>query len=476
MENAKHIQVWNECLKIIKNNVPAAVYDQWFKPVRAVSIVDSTLTIEVPSDEYRNQLESDRLIDILAKTLKRVIGDNAKLKYNVMVIKGSYVTYPYQNTRRPTNKPVSFPVPDNEGVMSMNPFIIPGLQKLDIDPQLNPKYSFENFIEGTCNRLGRNAGEEVAASPGDNPFNPLFIYGGSGLGKTHLAQAIGIKVKENFQDKIVLYVSANRFQTQFMDAVNVRNKLTDFLHFYQMIDVLIIDDVQEFAKKEGTQNAFFHIFNHLHQSGKQLVLTSDCAPGNMQGLDTRLLSRFKWGLSAELLPPDFETRKKILTSKSSADGIELPEDVVSYLAEKITGSVREIEGTLVSLLAHSIINKEDITLDLAKHVTEQIVNVESQEISLDKIRNTVCDYFKISPDAIISKTRKREIVQARQITMYLVRNLTKTSLASIGSQIGGKDHATVIHACNTVSDLIETDRNIRRYVADLEKQLKPAGN
>lgn len=468
MENSNHIQVWNDCLGIIKNITPPAVFEQWFKPVKPVSLIDSVLTIEVPSDEHMRQLESDRLIDILAKTLKRVIGEDVKLKYNVRIVADSYATYPHQNEKFPVNKDIPFP--RNSGEI-LNPMIIPGIQKLKIDPGLNPKYSFDNFVEGQCNRLGRSAGEQVAENPGNNPFNPLFIYGGSALGKTHLAQAIGLKVKEKYPDKIVLFVSANRFQTQYMDAVYVKNKLTDFLHFYQMIDVLIIDDVQEFAKKEGTQSAFFHVFNHLHQLGKQLVITSDCAPGNMQGLNKRLLSRFKWGLSAELLPPDYDTRIKLLKFKSAADGLTLPEDVITYLAERITGSVREIEGALNALLAHSTINREDITLDLAKRVTEQIVNVESSEISVDKIRCAVCDYFKISQDQIVSKTRKREIVQARQITMYLVRNLTKTSLASIGTQIGGKDHATVLHACNTVQDLIETDRNIKRYVSDLEKQL-----
>ena len=298
----------------------------------------------------------------------------------------------------------------------------------------------------------------------------MFIYGGSGLGKTHLSQAIGLRIKERLPDKIVLYVSAITFKTQFQSAV-VGNKIPDFLHFYQQIDVLIIDDVQEFTSK-GTQNIFFHIFNYLHQAGKQIILTSDCPPGSLQGFDQRVLQRFKWGLSAELLPPDYETRLKIFKAKSENEGIVLPAEVIEYLANRVTGSVRELEGTILSLVAHATLNNENITLELAKKVTQQIINIDSSEISLERIRNTVCDYFKITPELIVSKTRKREIVQARQITMYLVRNLTKTSLASIGSQMGGKDHATVLHACNTVSDLIDTDRNIRHYVADLERQLK----
>lgn len=469
MENRNCIEVWDECLKILRNLVPDPVYELWLAPVKAVALEGSTLTIEVPSDTHMGQLEN-QLIRVLASTLRRVIGNDVKLRYNVRVVNDSVVTIPHQNDVPPTNKAIPFPRSEKE---FMNPFIIPGLRKLSIDPQLNPRYSFDNFVEGVCNRLARTAGERVAQEPGSNTFNPLFIYGGSGLGKTHLAQAIGLRIKELLPDKIVLYVSANRFMTQFMDAVNVQNKMTDFLQFYQMMDVLIIDDVQEFATKQGTQNAFFHVFNHLHQSGKQLILTSDRSPKEMQGLEARLLSRFKWGLSAELLPPDFTTRVKILKAKSLLEGIELQDSIIEYIASKITGSVRELEGTLVSLMAHSTLNREDITMELAKRVTSQLVNVESTEVSFEKIRDSVCEYFNLTPEAILSKTRKREIVQARQITMYLVRKLTKTSLASIGSRMGGKDHATVLHACSAVRDLIETDRNIRRYVAELEKQFKP---
>ncbi len=467
MGESNHIDIWRRCLQIIKNNVPDPVYRTWFEPVKPVSLKDNLLTIEVPSDAHMRQLEEMPLIDILAKTLKRVLGNSVKLQYNIQYPKTT-LQYPHQNEQVASNRPIPFPRSDKE---SLNPFIIPGIRKLTIEPNLNPKYSFENFIEGVCNRLARSAGERVAQSPGNNPFCPLFIHGGSGLGKTHLSQAIGLKVKELHPDKIVLYVSAHVFKTQYQEAV-VGNNITSFMHFYEQIDVLIIDDVQVFTTP-GTQNVFFHIFNYLHQAGKQIILTSDVAPGRLQGIETRLLQRFKWGLSAELLPPDYETRVKIFKAKSANEGIVLPDDVVEYLANKVTGSVRELEGTILTLLAHSTFNREDITIDLAKKVTKQIVNVDSSELSLEKIRSVVCDYFKITPELIVSKTRKREIVQARQITMYLVRNLTKASLASIGSQMGGKDHATVLHACSTVSDLIDTDRSIRKYVSDLERQLKP---
>ena len=469
MIEPRHIQVWNNCLTIIKDVIPATQFETWFEPIKAVSLEGTTFTIEVPSEFFREYLE-EHFINFISKALTRELGMDTRLLYKVTHAKNSSITYPQQSNPEIKNK--SVPFPQKAGAI-INPFVIPGLEQLNIDPQLNPNYTFTNFIEGDCNRLGRTAGLSIAKNPGKNTFNPLFIYGGPGLGKTHLAQAIGIEVKQRFPDKTVLYVSANRFQTQYMDAVNVKNKLTDFLHFYQLIDVLIIDDVQEFAEKPGTQNAFFHIFNHLHQAGKQLILTSDKAPVDLQGLEQRLLSRFKWGLSAELAVPSYETRMNILKAKSFKDGIVLPDDVLTFLASKIVGNIREIEGTLVSLLAHATLNKEKITLSLAERLIEKIVAVNNVEISLEKIQATVCEYFNITRESLISKTRKREISQARQIAMYLGRNLTKKSLASIGNEIGGRDHATVLHACNTVSDLIETDRNFKQYVSDIERRLRP---
>ena len=464
-----HIQVWNNCLQMIQGVIPPVQYRTWFAPIKPVSIAGNVFTIEVPSDFFRDYLE-EHYISFISTALRKEIGTDAKLMYKVHIVKDEVpVTIPSQEARTPVNKPV--PVPRRDTGL-LNPFVIPGLEQLKIDPQLNPNYSFSNFIEGECNRLGRTAGLAIANSPGKNAFNPLFIYGGSGLGKTHLAQAIGIEIKNKFPDKTVLYVSANRFMTQYIDAVNVKNKMTDFLHFYQMIDVLILDDVQEFAEKQGTQNAFFHIFNHLHQSGKQLILTSDKAPVDLMGLEQRLLSRFKWGLSVELTAPSYNTRLEIIKAKSAKDGIELPEDVLHFLASKVVGSIREIEGTLVTLIANATCCREEITMALAQRLTDKIVSTGNQEISLDKIQDEVCGYFKITRELMLSKTRKREIVQARQIAMYLGRNLTKTSLAAIGAEIGGKDHATVLHACNTVSDLIETDRNFKQYVSDIEKLLK----
>ena len=277
-------------------------------------------------------------------------------------------------------------------------------------------------------------------------------------------------MKNLHSDKTVLYVSADKFQTQFVDAI-MDNKKNDFIHFYQSIDVLIIDDVQFFAGKEKTQDAFFHIFNHLHQNGKQIILTSDKAPVDMQGVEQRLLSRFKWGLSADLQSPDLETRIAILKKKLYNDGIEMPYEVIEYIAYSITTNVRELEGALISLLAQSSLNKKSITIDLAKEMLDKFVKNTAREISIDYIQKVVCDYFDIPIELMKSKTRKREIVQARQLAMYFSKQLTKNSLANIGMHCGNKDHATVLHACKTVNNLIDTDKQFRGYVSDIEKKL-----
>jgi chromosomal replication initiator protein len=352
-----------------------------------------------------------------------------------------------------------------------NPFIIPGLKKIKVNSQLNENYSFQNFIEGDCNRLARSAGFAVSQNPGKTSFNPLFLYSNNGLGKTHLSQAIGLEVKTNFPDKTVLYVRAEQFTNQFIDSVK-NNSQNDFIHFYQMIDVLIIDDIHILANKEKTQDIFFHIFNHLHQNGKQLVITSDKPPVELQGIKPRLLSRFKWGLAADLQTPDLETRIAILHNKLYKDGLSMPEEVIEYLAYSITSNVRELEGALVSILAQSSLNKKAITLDLARQMIDKFVKNTSREISIDYIQKVVSDYFNIPIDMINSKTRKREIVQARQIAMFFSKKFTKSSLATIGIHCGNKDHATVLHACRTVNNLIDTDKQFRVYVDDIEKKIK----
>ena len=394
--------IWLKCLSLIQKQVLPEKFKTLFEPIRAVRFKDDVLTIQVASAYVYEVLEGE-YIDILKSALKAVIGPNAKLAYSV-VVERSKPSEPLTTTlaSNPVRKPASSTVYlDQTGHSTLkNPFERASNQ-IQIDSQLNPSYTMESYIEGNCNRLARSAGMAIAQKPGGTAFNPLLIYGGSGLGKTHLAQAIGLEVKQNFPNKVVLYVSTNIFQTQFTEAVR-RNEVNDFLHFYQLIDVLILDDIQELAGKTGTQNTFFHIFNHLHQSGKQLILTCDKAPAELEGMEDRLLSRFRWGLSAEIKAPDFDTRK---------------------------------------------------------------------ELTVDKIQEVVCEHFNIPSELLQTKTRKREVVQARQLAMYFCKNYTKYSLSYIGSQIGKKDHATVLYACKAVTDLIETDRNFKIQVEEIQRKL-----
>jgi chromosomal replication initiator protein len=466
--------VWNNCLQIIKDNIPAQSFKTWFEPIKALRLEGNILTIQVPSLFFYEWLE-EHYVGLLRKTVKKQLGEEGRLEYNIVVEKSS-TSIPY-TTNMPSNgngaegKNQSMPMPISLNKDIKNPFIIPGLKKLQVDPQLNQNYTFENFIEGDCNRLARSAGYAVAGKPGGTSFNPLMIYGSVGLGKTHLAQAIGNEIKRTLTDKLVLYVSCEKFTQQFVDALK-NNNINDFVNFYQAMDVLIMDDVHNFAGKEKTQDIFFHIFNHLHQSGKQLIVTSDKAPKDLSGLEERLLSRFKWGLSADLQIPDLETRMAILNKKMYSDGIELPSEVIEYVAHNIDNNVRELEGAMVSLLAQSTLNKKEIDLNLAKSMLKNFIKNSSKEISMEYIQNLVCEYFEVPIDMVKSKTRKREIVQARQISMYLTKLHTKTSLKSIGAFFGGRDHSTVIYACQTVDDLIDTDKKFKGYVADIQKKLK----
>lgn len=466
--------VWNNCLEVIKDNVPFQSYRTWFEPIVPVKLERNVLTIQVPSQFFYEWLE-EHYIKLLKKTVKKELGADGRLEYQIIMENGYNNTKSYSvrvptNSATTKNQPVTAPVDMSRADAIKNPFIIPGLKKVKVESQLNPSYNFDTFIEGDCNRLARSAGFAVANKPGGTAFNPLLLYGGTGLGKTHLAHAIGIEIKEKHPNKTVLYVSSERFTQQFIDAIR-NNTSNDFVHFYQMIDVLIMDDVQFFAGKEKTQDVFFHIFNHLHQSGKQLVLTSDKAPVDMQGMEQRLLSRFKWGLAADLSVPELETRIAILRKKIYQDGVELPEEVLEYLAYSITTNIRELEGALTSLLAQATLNKRSIDLDLAKQMIDKFVKNTAREISIDYIQKVVSDYFNMPIEVMKSKTRKREVVQARQIAMFYAKNMTKASLATIGAQCGGKDHATVLHAYRTVSNLLETDKQFRGYIADLDKKI-----
>ena len=466
--------VWENCLDFIKDNIQDQAFKTWFEPIKSVELTDNALYIQVPSKFFYEWLE-EHYVKLLKVALTKELGPTAKLLYKIKMENtyGNNVPYTEQlpSSQRSSVKPqeVDFPIV-NKNAELRNPFVIPGIRNLKIESQLNPNYSFDNFLEGDSNRLARSAGMAVANKPGGTSFNPLLIFGGVGLGKTHLAHAIGVEIKDKYPEKTVLYISAEIFTQQYIDSVK-KNTRNDFIHFYQLIDVLIIDDVQFLSGKSGTQDVFFHIFNHLHQNGKQVILTSDKAPIDMQDIEQRLLSRFKWGLSAELHQPDYETRISILKNILYRDGVEMSDDIIEYVAKNIKSNVRELEGAIISLIAQSSFNKREITVELAKQIVEKFVKNVKREISIDYIQKVVSDYFQLDLEILQSKTRKRHVVQARQLAMFFAKKYTKNSLANIGSQIGDRDHATVLHACKTVDNLVSTDKQFKKFMEDINKKL-----
>ncbi|MDR1518028.1 MAG: chromosomal replication initiator protein DnaA [Dysgonamonadaceae bacterium] len=458
-------QLWNNCLVVIRDNISDAAYNTWFAPIIPLKYKDDVLTVQVPSQFFYEYLE-DKYLDLIQNTLYRVIGEGTILNYRILVETEKNTAIEMRGESK--SKP-------DKGVAQKFPLKVPNpferVETPEFDSQINQKYTFNNFFEGESNRLARTAAEAVAMNPAKTAFNPLFVCGCSGVGKTHLCHAIGSRILELYPDKKVLYISAHLFKVQFTDARRF-NTINDFINFYQGIDVLIIDDIQELSGLDKTQNTFFHIFNHLHQNNKQLVMTSDCAPMDMQGMEERLLTRFRWGLSTKLERPDKELRKKILKQKVLSDGLSIPDNVIDFIAENVTENVRDLEGIVVSLMAHSIIGNRDIDMSLARRVLEQNIKFEKKRITVQKIQDTVCNFFNIKNDLIQSASRKREIVQARQVTMFFIKKLTELSLSQIGAQVGNRNHATVLHACNTVKDLSEVDKNFRSDIEEIERLLK----
>ncbi|WP_334166415.1 chromosomal replication initiator protein DnaA [Phocaeicola paurosaccharolyticus] len=460
------VVLWKHCLDIIKDNVAETTYKTWFEPIVPMRYEDKALTIGVPSPFFYEFLE-EKFVDLLRSVLYKVIGEGTQLMYSVLTDKTNHISVNMEGTNR--SPAISKPTSIHEANKSPNMTQAPVIQELD--PHLNPNYNFENFIKGSSNEFSRTVGETVAKDPAKT-FNPLFLYGPSGVGKTHLTNAIGTRIKELYPNKRVLYVSAHLFQVQYTDSVRT-NHFNDFISFYQSIDVLIIDDIQEFAGVTKTQNTFFHIFNHLHQNGKQLILTSDRAPVMLQGMEDRLLTRFKWGLVAELDKPDVELRKNILRNKIKRDGLTIPESVINYIAENVNESVRELEGIINSLLAQSILFKRDIDLDLTQRIVKKAVKCcESKPLSIEDIISKVCAHYEIDESAIHTKTRKREIVQVRQVAMYLAKKHTESSSSKIGQLIGNKDHATVLHACKIVKDQVDVDKSFKSEIEEIESSLR----
>ena len=465
MIEKEHIVLWSRCLSVIRDNVPETIFKTWFEPIVPLIYQNKALTIGVPTQFFYEILE-EKYADLLRVALNKEIGEGTQLVYRVLIDKTNDQTIDLVGTNRSRVLPPSTDIKDAN--KAPNPMKAPTPQ--DLDPQLNPNYNFENFIKGSSNEFSRTVGETVAKNPA-RTFNPLFLYGSSGVGKTHLTNAIGTRIKELYPEKRVLYVSAHLFQVQYTDSIRT-NHFNDFISFYQTIDVLIIDDIQEFAGVTKTQNTFFHIFNHLHQNGKQLILTSDRAPIMLQGMEDRLLTRFKWGLVAELEKPDTELRRNILRNKIRKDGLNIPESVVNYIAENVNESVRELEGIINSLLAQSILFKREIDMDLAERIIRKAVRIENKPITIDNIISKVCAHYDLDESVIHTKSRKREIVQIRQIAMYLAKKHTEISASKIGMLIGNRDHATVLHACKTVKDLIEINKSFKSDIEEIEAALK----
>ena len=473
-------QLWEKCLNIIKDNVNWRTYQTWFEPVKAVGLNDNVLTLQVPSQFFYEWLE-EHYVELLGKTIKRVLGRVGRLEYRIMMESSlsqrnpASVNMPGSTHPKPVkeNNYVDMPLKWDDPHNIKTPYAIPGLKRMQIDPQLNGNYIFENYVEGDCNRVARSAGIHVAQKPGATSFNPLVVYGGVGWGKTHLVQAIGNEVRRLHPNKSVLYVSAEKFINQFIDH-SKNNEVNDFIHFYQLIDVLIMDDIHLFVSAIKTQDVFFAIFNHLHQSGKQIILTSDTAPRDMEGMQERLLSRFRWGLNADIQAPDFETRKAILRVKMRQEGLEIPDEVVQYIAYNIQSNVRELEGALIALFAQATLNKKEIDIDLAKRVMKNFVKTAAREMTIENIQKLVCDYYHVAYDRLLTKTRKREVVLARQITMYFAKKFTKQSLKTIGDHFGGFDHTTVIHSCQTVENLMETDTEYKENLREIQQKVQLA--
>ncbi len=472
--------VWNNCLQTIRRNVNNQSFKTWFEPIRPVRLSNGALTIQVPNKFFYEWLE-EHYVSLLKMTIRQELGDTGRLEYQILMAKAGQQPQMHDNQIRVPMPPaagkskfkgknINMPGGMDAGNIK-NPFIIPGIKKLKVDPQLNPNYTLDNFIEGDCNRLARSAGYAVSKKPGGTAFNPLVVFGDVGLGKTHLAQAIGNEVLNSNPTKTVLYVSCEKFTNQIIESIK-NNAVNDLVNFYQLVDVLIVDDIQFLANKTKTQEIFFHIFNQLHQRGKQIILTSDRPPKDLEGMEDRLISRFKWGLSADLQVPDFETRRAILESKMMKEGVHIPPSVSEYICYNIQNNVRELEGVLVSLIAQSTLNNREIDIDLAKKVIRNFVKQINKEISVEFIQGLVAEHFEVPVEKLSGKTRKRHIVVARQLSMYLAKKMTDQSLKAIGDMFGGRDHSTVIYSCKTVQDLLDTDMVFKDTVVELEKKIK----
>ena len=448
-------QQWAQCQTILADNMTTSAYRTWIAPIVPLQFAQGVLVLQVKSLFVAEYIEQNYL-PLLSSAIIRVFGQGTKLEYRVLIdsASGAGTMLPSAGAPAAQAMPVSHPA-----------------QTAAFDSQLNRLYTFDSFIAGEPNKLARTAGLAIAKQPGYTAFNPLFVYGGSGVGKTHLVNAIGNQVRELDPNARVIYVSANTFKLQYQDATK-NNKIPDFLNFYQSVDVLIMDDIQYFAGLKGTQDTFFHIFNYLQQSRKQLILTSDRPPVELKDIEERLLTRFKWGLSAEIKEPDYQLRKNILLSKMRRDGITLSEDVVDFIAQNVRNSVRDLEGILASLLAHSTLTDREIDLALAEQVVSHIVAIQPKAITIGDVIGAVAEHFGMTEKAIVSTNRSREVTQVRHIAAYLCKEMTKSSLTEIGFKMGRRTHATMLHSVSYIKTQMEFDPALRQHIAQLEAAIR----
>ena len=455
--------LWNDCLKLIRDNVTEQQYDTWFKPIvfESFNTATKTVLVQVPSPFVYEYLE-ENYVDLLSKVLKRIYGASVQLSYRIVTDKAHDVTVDLLSD---SAAQIAKPQPQTRG--NQPPSVLDAQKPQDIDPQLNPRQTFDNFIEGDSNKLPRALGLSIAQKPFSNQFNPMFIYGPSGCGKTHLVNAMGVYVKQHFPQSRVLYISARLFQVQYTNAVR-NNTLNEFINFYQTIDVLVVDDIQEWVTALKTQDTFFHIFDHLVRNGRRIILACDRPPVDLKGMNERLIPRFSCGLIAELERPDVQLCRDILNSKIKHDGLDFPEEVIEYIANTANGSVRDLEGIVNSLMAYSVVYNCNIDMKLAGRVMMRAVKVDNKPLTIDDIIDKVCNHFNVSAQDVSGKSRKRDLVVARQVSMYLAQKYTKMPAARIGKLVAGRDHSTVIHSCEKVSERMKIDRKFCDEVTSIE--------
>ena len=465
--NNSNNALWDKCLALIKENVSEQQYKTWFSPIvfESFSDKDKTLLVQVPSPYVYEYLE-EYYIDLLSRVLSKCFGAGVRLTYRIVADKTHGLT---TDVQADDAVGIERPQPTTRG--NKAPTALDAAVPQDLNPQLNPKQTFNNFIEGSSNKLPRTVGLSIAEHPGKSTFNPFYMYGPSGCGKTHLINAIGVRCKELYPHKRVLYVSARLFQVQFTDSL-LKKRINDFINFYQSIDVLIVDDIQEWATATSTLDTFFHIFNHLFRNGKQIILASDRPPVDLQGMKDRLLTRFSCGLIAEMEKPNVELCVDILKNKCRRDGLKIPEDVIRYIAQTASGSVRDLQGVINSLLAYSVVYNCNIDMHLAERVIKRAVKVDNHPLTIDDILDKVCSHFNVTQQNVFSRSRKREYVLVRQVSMYLAQKYTKMPAARIGQLIGNRDHSTVIHSCSTIEKRLKIDKEFLNEISNIETSFR----